>query len=75
MKTISFNIPNEVDIDAKEVAMILAAHLYGKGTLSLGQAAETAGLSKKTFAELLGRYGVSLFNYPASELESDVKNA
>lgn len=75
MKTISFNVPNEVNIDAKEAAMILAAHLYEKGTLSLGQAAETAGLSKKTFAELLGRYGVSLFNYPAAELENDVEAA
>ncbi|MDR0429635.1 MAG: UPF0175 family protein [Tannerellaceae bacterium] len=44
--------------------------MYGKGNLSLGQAAEIAKLSKRTFAKLLGNYNVSVFNYPASDLQS-----
>lgn len=55
--------------------MMLATRLYESGKLSLGQAAELVGLSKRTFAELLGHYGVSIFNYPASDLSNDVKNA
>jgi predicted HTH domain antitoxin len=43
--------------------------------LSLGQAAELAGYSKRTFMELLGNYGVSIFEYPEMELEKDIKNA
>ncbi len=55
--------------------MLLATQLYEQGKLSLGQAAELVGLTKRTFAELLGQYKVSLFNYPASDLPRDVKNA
>ena len=46
-----------------------------KGKLFLGQAADLAGLTKRTFAELLGKYDVSIFNYPPSDLTRDVKNA
>ncbi len=55
--------------------MVLASRLYEQGKLSLGQAAEVAGLSKRTFAELLGSYNVSIFNYPPSDLSRDVANA
>lgn len=55
--------------------MLIAAKLYEQGKLSLGQAAEVAGLSKRTFAELLGKYSVSIFNSPASDLSRDVINA
>ena len=40
----------------------------------IAQAADLGGLSKRTFAELLGKYGVSIFNYPASDIERDLKN-
>jgi predicted HTH domain antitoxin len=33
-----------------------AAKLYESPKLTIGQAAEAAGLSKRTFAELLGKY-------------------
>jgi predicted HTH domain antitoxin len=33
------------------------------------------GLTKRAFAELLGAYNVSIFNYPASELKHDIDNA
>ena len=75
MKTVTLNIPDTLDIDNKEVAMLEASQLYEQGKLSLGQAAEVAGLTKRTFAELLGKYNVSIFNYPASDLSRDVSNA
>ncbi len=75
MKTVSLKIPDTVELDDKDIAMIVASSLYEKGKLSLGQAAELAGLTKKTFAELLGKYDVSIFNYPPSDLTRDVKNA
>jgi predicted HTH domain antitoxin len=75
LRTISFNIPDTFEIDDQELAMIVASKLYEQGKLSLGQAAELVGLSKSTFAELLGKYNVSIFNYPASDLSRDVKNA
>lgn len=75
MKTLTLNIPDSLDIDTRELTMILATQLYEQGKLSLGQAAELAGLTKRTFAELLGRYKVSIFNYPVSDLIRDVSNA
>jgi len=75
MKTVTLNIPDTLDIDNREVAMLVASQLYEQGKLSLGQAAEVAGLTKRTFAELLGKYNVSIFNYPASDLSRDVANA
>ena len=75
MKTITLNIPDNLGVDNFQLLMLLAAKLYEQGKLSLGQAAELAGLSKKTFAELLGTYEVSIFNFPSSELYKDVANA
>ena len=75
MRTLKINIPDTVDIDDKEVLMVLATKFYEKGKLSLGQAAELVGLSKRAFMEILANYGVSIFNYSSDELENDVKNA
>ncbi len=75
MKTIQLNIPDAVDLSDREAKMLLASRLYEKGKLTLGQAAEMVGLSKRAFMEILGDYDVSIFNYPLSELENDIKNA
>jgi predicted HTH domain antitoxin len=75
MKTLTLQIPDNVPLDEQEAKMMLAAKLYEKGTLSMGQAAEMAGYSKRTFMELLGKYNVSVFNYPVEELENDIRNA
>lgn len=75
MKTITINIPDTVDFDDKEALMAIASRLYEKGKLSLGQAADLVGLSKSAFMEILGTYGISVFNYPSSDLDRDVENA
>jgi predicted HTH domain antitoxin len=75
MKVLTLNIPDSVDMDNRQIAMLVASRLYEQGKLSLGQAAELAGLTKRTFAELLGSYNVSIFNFPASDLSRDVANA
>ncbi|MFW6246070.1 MAG: UPF0175 family protein [Tangfeifania sp.] len=75
MKTIQFEIPDNIDLDDREAKMMLASKLFEKGKLSLGQAAQMVRLSKRTFMEILGDYDVSVFNYPVSELENDIRNA
>lgn len=75
MGKVFLNIPDSLNLDEREIAMIVATRLYEKGKLSLGEAAELVGLTKRTFAELLGKYDVSIFNSPSSELARDVKNA
>ena len=75
MKTLTLNIPDNLDLTNRELVMLVASRLYEQGKLSLGQAAELAGLTKRTFAELLSQYNVSIFNFPSSDLPSDVENA
>jgi predicted HTH domain antitoxin len=75
MRTIKLTIPDTVDLNDREAKMLLATRLYEKGKLSLGQAADLVGLSKSTFMELLGDYEISIFNYPSSVLDNDIKNA
>ena len=75
MKTVTVNLPDSVDMNQKDFLTFVAAKLYESGKLTLGQAAELAGYSKAVFMEIIGNYNVSVFNYPASDLHRDVKNA
>ena len=75
MRTIQLHIPDDVDLKDYDFLMIIAAKLYEDGKLSSGQAAHIAGLSKRTFIELLGRYGVSVFGNSLSDLHSEIANA
>lgn len=75
MKTLTLNLPDSLELDDKEAVMLLSTKLYEQGKLTLGQAADLVGLSKRAFIETLGKYGVSVFNYPASDLAKDIENA
>ena len=75
MRTLQLNIPDSVNKNDNELIMIIAAKLYEDAILSAGQAAQLAGISKRTFIELLGKYGVSVFGNSTNELSSDFENA
>ncbi len=51
MRAVNFKVPDTVDLYDKEIAMLVASTLYEKGKLSLGQAAELAGLTKKSYMQ------------------------
>ena len=72
---LNINMPDMVNISDSELRILLASKLYETGRLSLGQAADVAGLSKRAFIEILGQYGVSLFSMSVDELRLDVANA
>jgi predicted HTH domain antitoxin len=73
MKTISVNIPEEMS--EMEMKIFLAGNLYEKKKLTLGQAAEVAGLTKRTFIEIMGKYGFSIFGDSTEDLMADIQNA
>lgn len=75
MKTIQVNLPNEIATEEKNLLLLFASFLYEKGKVSLGQAAEIAGVSKRTFVEVLGLQNVSVFNFSVEDLKKDVSNA
>jgi len=75
MKTLTLSVPDNFEIDNKEALLMIASKMYEQGKLSLGQAADVAGLTKRAFIEILNNYNISIFNYPASDIENDVANA
>lgn len=75
MRTIQINIPDSVDLKDYDFSMIIASKLYEDAKLSAGQAAEMAGLTKRAFIEILGKYGVSIFSNSIDDLQSDIENA
>jgi len=75
MQTLTIPLPDTFDIAHCDLIFILASQLYERGKLSLGQAADMCSLSKRTFIELLGKYGVSVFNYSSEDIKLDYQNA
>jgi predicted HTH domain antitoxin len=73
MKTITITLPDSNELDPKQTVKFLAAKLYETGKITLGQAAEMAGLTKVAFAEILGDFDVSLLNYPVTEMKRDAE--
>ena len=60
-------LPKRLGLSDFEVKMLIAAKLYENGKVTSGQGAEIAGLSKRAFIELLGKYNVSVFGYTLDE--------
>jgi predicted HTH domain antitoxin len=54
---------------------LLAAKLFELGRVTLGQAAELAGLPIGDFSEALGRIGVSVINLTPDQLAHDLASA
>lgn len=75
MKTLEINIPDAAGVEEFEVKMLLAGQLYERGKVTLGQAADIVGISKRAFIEVMGHFGFSLFNYSVEELQKDIENA
>lgn len=75
MRTIQIKIPESLEIQDYDFLMAVASKLYQDCKLTLGQASEVAGVSKRTFVEMLGKYDVSIFSTEISDLQSDFENA
>jgi predicted HTH domain antitoxin len=67
---IQLNLPNQISED--EIKLLLAIKMYELQKVTLGQAAKIAGLSKRTFIELLGKYHIPIFNYSPEELREEL---
>ena len=72
---LELEIPNSAHLDESELKISLAAKLYERGKITLGQGARMVGLSKRAFIEILGTYGVSIFSTSVEDLENDLLNA
>ena len=75
MSRITIQIPDHLEMSDFDLSMLVASRLFEQGKLTSGQAAEMVGLSKRAFLELLGKYGISVFQYDFAELQKDLKDA
>jgi predicted HTH domain antitoxin len=64
------NLPPGLSED--EAKLFLAIKLYEVSRVSLGQAAQLAGYSKRSFMEILGKYQVPVFAYSPEELREEL---
>lgn len=75
MKALTINLPESLDSEEFEIKMLLAGQLYERGKVTIGQAAEITGISKRSFIEMMGKFGFSLFSESSEDLKSDILNA
>ncbi len=75
MRTLTLTLPSSLEWPDRDIQLLVAAKLFEAGVLSLGQAAETVGLSRRAFSEIIGRFGVSILNYESDQIAEDLKNA
>lgn len=73
MKTMQLNVPE--GLNEMEAKIILAGELYERERITLGQAADLAGMTKRTFIEIMGKYGFSIFGDSVDDLITDSQNA
>jgi predicted HTH domain antitoxin len=69
------NIPDAANISETDAQILFAIKLFEAGKLSLGKAAETAGLSYRTFYELLVRYDIPVVTYSEEDVKAELENA
>lgn len=80
MRAIEILIPDDAlgDINDAQLGALareaVLVHLYERGLISSGRAAQVLGITRWDFLDLLGTYGVSFFDDRA-DLEQEVRNA
>ena len=72
---LTLTVPDMANLSKTDAQILFAIKLFETEKLSLGKAAEVAGLSYRTFYELLGRYGVPVVNMTTEEAEQEIINA
>ena len=81
MQQLTLEFPDDLELAVQttpeellaQIRVMAALKMFELGKLSSGKAAQLAGLSRVEFFEMCGRYRVSLFNYPADELEAELQ--
>ena len=69
---IKFDLPETINVDSEELKTLFLYTLFGRGIVSSGQAAKILNISKRTFIENAGKYGVSIFQYENEEVSQEL---
>ena len=70
--TVELTIDVPANLTKEETPTLLAIKLYETERLSLGQAAELSGYSKRAFIEILGHHKIPVLNYSPEDLREEL---
>ncbi len=73
MRTVTLKLPDNIELNEKEISIMLAAQLNNLGKMALGQAANLVDLNKAAFINELGKYNVTVFGETLEELGQELK--
>jgi len=71
----TLNVPEAANLSETDAQLLFAMKLFEAEKLSLGKAAEVAGLAYRTFYDLLVRYNIPVVSYNEEDVKTDVENA
>ena len=72
---LTLEIPDAANVSQTDAQILFAMKLFEADKLSLGKAAEVAGLSYRTFHELLVRYDVPVVSMTEEDVKLEIENA
>jgi predicted HTH domain antitoxin len=72
---LTLEVPDVANISQTDAQILFAMKLFEADKLSLGKAAEAAGLSYRTFYELLLRHGIPVVSMNEEDLRWEIENA
>ncbi|MBB4081105.1 putative HTH domain antitoxin [Lewinella aquimaris] len=68
-------LPADLTTTDFDLKMMFASKLFEEGIITSGQGAQIVGISRRSFIELLGQYGVAAFQTEEDDLLEDIANA
>jgi predicted HTH domain antitoxin len=71
---LTLTVPDMANLSQTDAQILFAIKLFEAEKLSLGKAAEVAGLSYRTFYELLIRYGVPIVSMTEEDVKEEIIN-
>lgn len=64
---------NRENIIEKELAEVIALHLYSQGQVGSGTAANIAGISRVEFLQLAGKEKIPMYEFSEDELANELR--
>ena len=71
----TLEVPDTANVSQTDAQILFAMKLFEARKLSLGKAAETAGLSYRAFYELLLRYEIPVIAMTEEDVQWEIENA
>ena len=72
---LTLEVPDTANVSQTDAQILFAMKLFEAEKLSLGKVAEVAGLSYRTFYELLVRYGIPVVTMSEEDVKWEIENA